>query len=135
EIFSGLRSKLADGRFGANLLFFYGLIVLIVVVAVILRRWLARGGSRVVRWTGVHWLGAVGEEASRRARALLLWLGIVLVGVITVAGCGYHLVGGDIRYEAAAAIALLGVKDFLRIGLGTAGVLAAGVGAWFGARV
>ncbi|HEV3261409.1 MAG TPA: mechanosensitive ion channel family protein [Gemmataceae bacterium] len=132
---SGLRSKLADGRFDANLLFFYGLIVVTVVAALILRRCLARGGSRIVRWTGVQWLGAVGEEASRRARALILWLSIVLVIGLTVAGCGYHLAGGDIRGVVSAALAVLEVKDFLRIGLGTAGVLAAGVAAWFGARM
>src|SRR5207302_5940303 len=105
---------------------FYGLIVVLVVASLILRRCLARGGSRLARWTGVQWLGAVGEEASRRARTLLLWLTVVLAAVLTVAGCGYHLLGRDIRHEVADVIRLLDVKDFLRIGLGTAGVLAAG---------
>ena len=74
-----VRDTLADARLDANLLAFYGLAVVVVIVALVIRRILATGGNRLAAWAGEHWLGAVGEEATRRARSLLLWLALAAV--------------------------------------------------------
>ncbi|HZU38959.1 MAG TPA: hypothetical protein VFA18_23735, partial [Gemmataceae bacterium] len=92
-----VRDALADARLDANLLAFYGLGVAVIIVALILRRLLATGGNRIAAWAGEHWLGAVGEEASRRARRWLFWLTLLAVLAITVGGTVFHLKDGEVR--------------------------------------
>jgi small conductance mechanosensitive channel len=124
HIVNEIRNRLADGRLDANLLVFYGGIVVCIVVSLVLRRLLARGGSQLSRLSGFHWLHAVGEEAARRARQLLFWVTVVVVLTIGVGGTAFHLAGGDIRVWLKKFVGLLTVDDFIRLGLTSAYVVA-----------
>lgn len=119
---------LADARLDANLLVFYGLAVVMVVLCLIVRRMLARGGNQISAWAGKHWLGTLGEEATRRARAYLAWLTLGTVLIITVGGTAYHFSGGDIRAHLSRLARRVWVADPVTMGgrcLGVVAVLAA----------
>jgi small conductance mechanosensitive channel len=124
EILSRVRNLLADDRFDANLVGIYGLIVLVVIIALILRRLLTSGSNRLARWTGGHWLHAVGAEATRHARRLLFWLTVAAVFGAAATGLVYHLAGRDIRTDLAAFWAKMTLQDLVAWGL-DAGALAA----------
>ena len=70
-IFAGIAETLSDARFDANLIAFYGVVVVLVLVALLIRRLLAR--DKPVSWTGLHWLDTLGDEATAHARKLLWW--------------------------------------------------------------
>jgi small conductance mechanosensitive channel len=124
EVLTAVRNHLADGRFDANLITVYGIMVTTVIGSIILRRMLLRVGLRLARWTGIHWLDSVGGEASRHARTALFWLtglGIALTGV---AGVAYHMAGRDVRRDVKDWYQHLTLEELLQLGL-TAGALGA----------
>jgi small conductance mechanosensitive channel len=120
EILDRIRSQFADSRFDANLIAVYGIMVVTVIVSLVLRRKLANSGSRLARWTGQHWLHAVGDEATRHARTLLFWL--TLVAVLTTAGGGfaYHVAGRDARIDLKTALDRVHTEDWWTLGVGAA---------------
>lgn len=114
-IFAGIADVLADARFDANLIAFYGFIVLLVLVALIMRRLLAR--DRPVNWTGLHWLDTLGDEATAHARKLLGWATFAAIALLTLAGLGYHLAGRDIRDDASSIVQRVAPESLLHLGV------------------
>lgn len=130
-----LRDTLTDHRFVANLTVTYGIIVVMVLASLIVRRLVGHGGERVAQWTGLRWLDGVGREAARRSRRLiarLTWLGVVL---LTAAGVAYHVAGRDVRLDFDAWYARLTADDWLSLGLRAGAVAGLAAAAWVGVRV
>ena len=46
-------------------------LALILLLSLLLRRLLDHGSEHLGRWTGVHWLEGIGQEAKRRGRAFI----------------------------------------------------------------
>jgi small conductance mechanosensitive channel len=129
------RETLTDSRFLANLTATYGIVAAMVLLSLVVRRLLGRGGERLAQWTGLRWLDGVGREAARRARRLiarLTWLGVVL---LTGGGIAYHVAGRDVRHDVQAWYADVTAERWLNMGLRTAGVATLVVAAWVGIRV
>src|SRR5947209_9515084 len=113
DFFSRLGSTLADGRLGVNLIAVHGLITLVVLGSLILRRLLQHGQSRLIRWSGLRWLEAAGEEAVRHARAVLFWLTMGSVALALAGGVAYHSAGRDIRSDITEWSSHLTLSDVL----------------------
>ncbi len=93
------REFLTDHRFIANLTTTYGIIVVMLLVSLVVRRLLAAGGERLAQWTGQRWLDGVGQAAAQQSRRLIGWLTWLGVLVLTAAGLGYHFLGRDVRED------------------------------------
>jgi small conductance mechanosensitive channel len=117
EVLSRLRNLFADGRFDANLIAVYGIIVVTVIASLVLRRLLVNGHSRLAEWTSHHWLHAVGQEASRHARTVLFWTTVAALVLTTAGGLVYHLAGRDVRSDATAATGAIETKDWIALAL------------------
>jgi small-conductance mechanosensitive channel len=96
-IFAGFADMLADGRFHANLIAFYGVIVVLVLLALLVRRLLSR--DMPTHWTGLAWLDSLGEEATLHACKLLWWASVGIVVLLSLIGLGYHFAGRDVRHD------------------------------------
>jgi len=131
EIWSRIRAVFADDRLDANLIGFYGGVVVIFIVSLVLRRLLLRSGHRLARWTGVQWLGAVSEEACRHVRGLLFWLTLLAMAVTGVAGVVYHMAGRDLRDDAALWYSRLTVEELFQLGINLGLLCVVGVVTWF----
>jgi small conductance mechanosensitive channel len=135
NFFPRLGSIFFDDRLAANLVAIHGVITLAVLVALVLRRLISRGSSRLARWTGLAWLAAAGEEAARRLRALLFWLTILVVLLLIAGGVGYHLYGRDIRHDLGDWYRDLTTSELVHL-VFTAGLIAAIlIAAWLGVRM
>ena len=135
NFFSGLSSRLADARFAANLIVFYGLVVVTFVGSLMLRRFLSRGGSHLVSWTGFHWLGKVGDVAAHRARKVLFWVTLIALAGITGLGFGYHLLGRDVREDLFGWFGRLSAAELLALGCDAAAIVGVGITSWFVLRM
>ena len=96
-IFAGFAEMLADGRFHANLIGFYGVIVVLLLLALLVRRLLSR--DTPAHWTGLAWLDSIGEEATLHACKLLWWASVGIVVLLSLIGLGYHFAGRDVRHD------------------------------------
>ena len=76
--------RLADGRVSANLLTFYGLIVVVILAGLVLRALLTHGKSRLTALHGLRWVQNVGQEAVPRLRFLH---GCALHGILRSCVC------------------------------------------------
>ncbi len=130
-----VRSFLADGRFDANLIAVYGLMVVLVLSSLLVRRLLARGGWHLARWTGIDAVERLGHEVSQRARRHLFWFTAVCMSIIALGGVAYHFAGRDIRDDLGARLAGMTLGDFLQTGAVLAGLAGLAGGAWFTAAV
>jgi len=130
-----IRETLTDSRFVANVTVTYGIIVVLVLLALILRRLLGHGGERLAQWTGLRWLEHVGREAAHRARRIVARLTWAAVFLLTAAGITYHFLGRDIRFDVRAWYARITAEQWLDFGLRALGVAALVVGAWIGIRI
>jgi moderate conductance mechanosensitive channel len=128
---SHFNDSLSDGRLGANLIAIHGLITLAVLVALILRRLIAQGSTRMARWTGIRWLEAASEEAARRVRSLLFWLTLATIGLSIVAGVCYHLAGRDIRHDLTKWYEQFTILELVQLGAGAAEIAGIIAGTWF----
>ena len=69
---SRLGKKLADARLDANLITFYGIVVGLVLVSLLVRKLLNRGGNRLKCWRVVRTAhGRRGSGSPRPAAAIL----------------------------------------------------------------
>jgi small conductance mechanosensitive channel len=130
-----LRDTLTDHRFVANVTATYGIIVALVLLSLVVRRLIGRGGERLAHWTGLRWLDGVGREAARGSRRLLArltWAGVVL---LSAAGIAYHLAGRDVRLDCAAWYARLTADDWLSLGPRAGAVVGLAAAAWVGVRL
>jgi small conductance mechanosensitive channel len=130
-----LRDLVSDHRFIANLTVTYGVIVLVVLLSLVVRRLIGRGGERLAQWTGQRWLDGVGKEAAQRARRLvtrLTWLGVFL---LSAAGIAYHLLGRDVRGDFEDWYTRITAEQWLNVGLRAGAVAGLVVAAWVGVRL
>jgi small conductance mechanosensitive channel len=134
DFLSSLIDLLADGRLGANLIAVHGMVTLTVLVSLIVRRVVIGSGSRMLGWTGLHWLEAAGEEAARRARTMLFWLTVSLMLLIALAGVGYHLAGRDIRLDLGTWYDGLSVAELIATAVAAGKLLALTLVSWFAVR-
>jgi small-conductance mechanosensitive channel len=130
-----VRDTLGDHRFVANVTATYGLVVVLVLLSLVARRLLGRGGEGLAEWTGLHWLDHLGRAAAHRARLLLARLTWAAVGLMTVAGIAYHAADRDVRHDVRLLRRLLRDDQWLSVGLRAAAVLALAALAWVGVRV
>jgi small conductance mechanosensitive channel len=130
-----VREFVTDSRFIANLTVTYGIIVVMVLLSLVVRRLLGHGGERLAHWTGLRWLDHFGREAAQRSRRLLArltWLGVVL---LTGGGLVYHLAGRDVRLDVRAWYADITTERWLHLGLRTAALAGLAVAAWLGVHI
>jgi small conductance mechanosensitive channel len=111
-IFAGIAEILTDARFDANLIACYGVIVVLVLVALSLRRMLARDRPAS---TGMQWLDTLGDEATAHARKLLWWGSLAAIILLTLAGLGYHFAGRDVRHDLGAFVGKLSPETLLHL--------------------
>src|SRR5262245_9910351 len=106
----------ANDRLVANLIGLHVALAGILVVSFITRKILLRGGDSLARWTGLHWLDHVGQEANRRVRAFMFWTTVVTLTVTLAAGIVYHLAGRDLRTDVQAWYTHLTGAQLLALG-------------------
>ncbi len=134
DFLSSFTDLLADDRLAANLIVGHGIITVMVVVSVLLRRVVIGGSSNLIRWTRLRWLKAASEEASRRAGTMLFWLTVLLVLLTVIGGVGYHLAGRDIRLDLSTWYERLTIAELLAVAGAGVKLLALALGAWFAVR-
>ena len=122
DILARLHDSLTDDRLLANLIGVHALLAGILVVSFIVRKVLLHGGDQLGRWTGMHWMDAVGKEANRRVRSILFWVTLCLLTATIATGIVYHLAGRDLRRDAVEWYAHLTAQQLLALGV-TAGKL------------
>jgi small-conductance mechanosensitive channel len=130
-----LRDLVSEERFIANVTVTHGLIVVLVLVALLLRRLIGMGGERLAHLTGIAWLDGLSREAAERARQLiarLTWLGVLL---LATAGVVYHGFGRDIRADFEAWYTCITADQWLDMGLRAAAVVGLALAAWLGIRL
>lgn len=125
---------LADGRVGANLLTFYGLIVVAILAGLVIRALLAHGRSRLTGLKGFRWLETIGQEAVRRLRLLVTWLTLGISLVLVLGGIGYHWAGRDIRQDIDDWVQRLTTGDIFVFAEMTGIVVALAMASWLAVR-
>lgn len=99
DFYDRIMHILADDRLLANLVAMHVFLAVTLVLSVFLRYVLVHGSTQLVRLMGARWLDGVGQEATRRVRAFLFWLTLLVMVVGIGAGVIYHLAGQDIRQD------------------------------------
>ncbi|MCI0683673.1 MAG: mechanosensitive ion channel family protein [Gemmataceae bacterium] len=102
ELFAAIIDFLDEDRLLANLIGVHVILGIILVLSIVIRKILLRGGDSLVRWTGMHWLDQVGQEANRRVRALMFWTTLLTLSISVASGVVYHAAGRDIRADLGA---------------------------------
>jgi small conductance mechanosensitive channel len=126
---------LADGRVSANLLTFYGLIVVAILAGLVIRALLAHGRSRLTGLKGLRWLETIGQEAVSRLRLLVTWLTLGISLGLILGGIVYHWAGRDIRQDIDEWIRQLTTGDIFHA-IEIIGIVAGLVlGSWLVVRV
>lgn len=126
---------LADGRVSANLLTFYGLIVVAILAGLVIRALLAHGRSHLTGLKGLRWLETIGQEAVSRLRLLVTWLTLGISLALVLGGIGYHWAGRDIRRDIDDWIQRLTTRDIFLFGELTSIVVALILVSWLAVRV
>jgi small conductance mechanosensitive channel len=135
KVFStSIFQHLADGRVSANLLTFYGLIVVAILAGLVTRALLAHGRSRLTSLKGFRWLETIGQEAVRRLRLLTTWLTLAVSLVLVLGGIAYHKAGRDIRQDIDVWSQSLTTGDLLVAGEMMGIVIALILVSWLGVR-
>src|SRR5260370_24801407 len=88
---------LADGRVSANLLTFYGLIVVAILAGLVIRSLLAHGRNRLTGLKGFRLLETIGQEARRRLPFLVTWLPLPVSLLLVLGGLSFHCARRPIR--------------------------------------
>jgi small-conductance mechanosensitive channel len=130
DTWNRIRSFFADDRLDANLIGFYGGIVVLFIASLVLRRLLLRGNS-LTRWTHLKWVHAVGDEAVRHMRGLVFWLTLLAMFALAAGGVVYHMAGRDLRQDAAVWYADLTVEQLFQLGIHLALLAVVLVVTWF----
>jgi moderate conductance mechanosensitive channel len=131
DFFSHLGRWLSDERFTANLIAAHGAIVVVVIVALVLRRLLVAGHNRLKRLSDQPSLEALTNQAVRHGHTLLFWLTLTAVVGTLISGVVYHLIGRDIRGDLGDWAEQLTAEHLIRAGIALGGL----VGAWIGCRL
>jgi len=135
EFFVRLGTLLSDRRLGMHLIVAHGLVTAVVLASLLIRSFVLRGGSRLMRLTGLRWLEAVGDEAVRHGRRVLFWLTLGAIAFIALGTGVYHFVGRDIRIDLQDAYDRLSTGELLALGINALILLAIAMGSWFAVRM
>src|SRR5262249_55785815 len=127
--------QLADGRVSANLLTFYGLIVLVILAGLILRALLARGRSRLTSLKGLRWVQNIGQEAVPRLRFLVTLLSLAISVILSLAGVVYHWAGRDVRKDISDWYQDLTTGEIIHVGEALVLIVALVLGSWLAVRL
>jgi small-conductance mechanosensitive channel len=123
QILPFLRDRLADSALLPNLIAAAALAVAVQIPSWLLRRLLRNCGGKLTGLTGSESLGAAGQEAARRAEAVLFWLTVTAVVLISAGGVAYHIAGRDVRTDLGIVAGRLTVEDLVSAGFHLGGVL------------
>src|SRR5438132_804300 len=135
DILKNIGDWLTDDRLITNLLGVHVLLAAILVISVIIRRIITRGGVQLIRWTGLHFLDGFSKEAIRHARTLLFWITLGLMVLTAISGIIYHLAGRDLRADALDWYNGLTAREVFEIGLALGELAVLGVGVYVGLRL
>src|SRR6516225_2740517 len=127
-------TNFSDSRFTANVIAVHGLVVVAILICLLSRRLLARGGRGLVERTGWKWIEPVVEEAMRHGRRLVLWLTVAAALVLIVSGTLYHRAGPDIRHDCMEWHDQLSREDWIGAGYHLGIVIGVLFAAWVGTR-
>jgi small conductance mechanosensitive channel len=125
EFLANVDHWFTDDRFTANLIAAHGVIVVLVLAALVLRRLLTHGHNRLQQWGGLAKLTEVSGHAVRHGHTLLFLLTVAGVAVTLGTAVVYHLAGGDIRADMGDWFLRFTIEDLVRVGLGAGGLAAA----------
>ena len=115
DLYERITQILADDRLLANLVAIHIFLAVTLILSVFVRYVLVHGGTQLVRITGMRWLDGVGQQATRRVRAFLFWLTLLVMVVGIGAGVIYHLAGRDIRQDLLSWYEHLSATDLVRV--------------------
>jgi small conductance mechanosensitive channel len=132
---TSILQHLADGRVSANLLTFYGLIVVIILAGIVIRALLAQGRSRLTALKGFSWVESIGQEAVRRLRLFVSWLTLCVSLVLVLGGIAYHWAGRDIRRDIDDWLKRLAADDISTIVEIVGIAIALVLGSWLAIRI
>jgi small conductance mechanosensitive channel len=130
DVLPALRDRLTDPALVPNLIATLALAVAAQVPSLVLRRLLRGCGGQLTGWIGSRRLQAVGEEATRRVEGVLFRLTLAAVCLVAIGGVVYHLIGRDVRADAAAVLAELTAEELLHIGVRLGGLAFLLVALW-----
>jgi small conductance mechanosensitive channel len=125
-----ISDALADDRLGVNLIAIHGVITVVVLLSLLIRRLVIHGSTKIAKWTGLRWLEAAGDEAARHARRILFWLTVLVLFLVVAGGAAYHFLGRDIRLDLADWYTRLTPKQLLQIAVTAGLLLGVFVAAW-----
>lgn len=128
NLYERLGQILTDERLLSNLIALHVLFGLILVGSMIARRILISGGDSLSNWTGLHWLDGISREATRRGRAILFWVTLLLLFTSVVGSVVYHLAGRDIRYDVTHWYENVTSDQMLRLGIAIGQLVLLGIG-------
>ncbi len=134
EFLSRLADTLTDHRASANLIAAHGLVTVIVLATVLLRHLVTKGSGRLARLMRWHWLEEAGEEAARRVRTLILWLGVAAIVLAIGTGIVYHHAGRDVRDDLNRWYTQLTVTEIADIAVRSAAGVAVFILSWLASR-
>src|SRR5437762_835389 len=134
ELLSFFTDLFANDRLGANLIAVHGTITATVLISLVLRRLVIKGGSQLIGRAGHRWLEAASEKAIRRARTVPFWLTVGLLVATALGGIVYHLAGRDIRLDVGAWCARLTLEELWVVARVVGELLALALAAWFAVR-
>lgn len=127
NVWPQVRELFADGRFTANLIAFYGVGVIVLLAALIVRRILSRCRRHATDATEVGTLHRINNSVIHHCRALVFWLSLLaLIGTVAL-GWVFHSAGRDVRHEIRGWYRNLTLEEVYRGGL----ALGALVALWF----
>jgi small conductance mechanosensitive channel len=134
DYLSRLPNLFKDPRLTANLVAVHGLIVLVVILCLVLRRLVTRSCHKLGERTGFDWLDPVGREAARRARRMVLWLTLATIVALAVLTAVYHIAGRDVRDDWNAWQRKQTTEYWIQMGTRAAIVAGLLFGAWLAVR-
>jgi small conductance mechanosensitive channel len=132
---TSILQHLADGRVSANLLTFYGLIVVVILAGLIIRALLAQGRSRLTGLKGFRWIETIGQEAVRRLRLLMTWLTFGVSLILVLGGITYHWAGRDIRQDIDKWVQRLEADEVFAVAEMAGIIVALILGSWLVVRI
>ncbi|MSQ95230.1 MAG: mechanosensitive ion channel family protein [Gemmataceae bacterium] len=130
-----LSKWLNDDRLLTNLISIHVVLAVVLIVSVILRKLLKNGGEQFVRWTGLHWLDGISQEAVKGMRSMLFWTTIVLMIVSVGSMAVYHVSGRDARGDLSDWYGQLTSAHLMAFGIMVAKLVGLAVGVALGLRL
>jgi hypothetical protein len=88
-----------------------------------------------VRWTGLHWLDGLSNEATKGMRAMLFWTTVVFMIATITSMVLYHVSGRDVRADFQDLLAQLSAAHLAAFGIAVAKLVGLAVGVFLAFRL